>query len=151
MYNGVLHHVSNGRLTKPLVVRAGLPRTFGSLIFFLAGMFLCLGIYILEDLFAHPVDAAAAALIAAAFVIALAILLLFYLFKPSKNSGKAGYHSPRSRSNSLAKQPLLKGASRRDRGDELRKNLVYQRVYVDPSRIRPWIRIRNQARGMAGK
>ena len=132
-----LHHASNGRPSKPLVVRGSLPRTFGGLAGFLAGMFLCLGIYILADLFAHPVDAQAAALITAAFVIALAVMLLFYLFKPSKNSRKDDYHSPRSRSNSLAKQPLLKETSRRDRGDELRKNLAYQRVYVDPSRIRP--------------
>jgi hypothetical protein len=137
MRNGVLHHVSNGRPAKPLVVRGSLPRTFGGLAGFLAGMFLCLGIYILADLFAHPVDAQAVALLAAAFVIALAILLLFYLFKPSKNSGKTANHFPRSKSNSLAKQPLVKETSRRDRGDELRKNLAYQRVYVDPSRIRP--------------
>jgi hypothetical protein len=137
MRNGVLHHVTNGRPSKTLVALGGLPRTFGGLAGFLAGMCLCLGIYILADLFAHPVDAQAAALIAAAFVIALAIMLLFYLFKPGKNSRKDDYHSPRIRSNSLAKQPLLKGASRRDRGDELRRNLAYQRVYVDPSRIRP--------------
>jgi hypothetical protein len=141
MRNGVLHHLSNGRPSKTLVALGGLPRTFGGLAGFLAGMFLCLGIYILEDLFAHPVDAQAVALIAAAFVIALAILLLFYLFKPSRNSRKAYYHSPRSKSNSLAKQPLRKETSRRDRGDELRdelrRNLAYQRVYVDPSRIRP--------------
>jgi hypothetical protein len=137
MRNGVLHHVTNGRPSKTLVALGGLPRTFGGLAGFLAAMCLCLGIYILADLFAHPVDAQAAALIAAAFVIALAIMLLFYLFRPTKNSRKDDYHSPRSRSNSLAKQPLLKGTSRRDRGDELRKNLAYQRVYVDPSRIRP--------------
>jgi hypothetical protein len=120
-----------------LVALGGLPRTFGGLAGFLAGMFLCLGIYILADLFAHPVDAQAVALLAAAFVIALAILLLFYLFKPSKNSGKTANHFPRSKSNSLAKQPLVKETSRRDRGDELRQDLAYQRVYVDPSRIRP--------------
>jgi hypothetical protein len=137
MRNGALHHLSNGRPAKTLVALGGLPRTFGGLAGFLAGTFLCLGIYILADLFAHPVDAQAAALIAAAFVIALAVMLLFYLFKPSKNSGKAAHHSPRSRSNSLAKQPLPKETSRRGRGDELRKNLAYQRVYVDPSRIRP--------------
>jgi hypothetical protein len=137
MHNGVFHHVLQGRPAKSLVVLGGLPRTFGGLIGFLAAMFLSLGVYILSDLFAHPVDAQAVALIAAAFVIALAILLLYYLFKPSRNSRKAGYHSPRSKSNSLAKQPLLKETSRRDRGDELRKNLAYQRVYVDPSRIRP--------------
>jgi hypothetical protein len=137
MRNGVLHHLSNGRPSKTLVTLGGLPRTFGGLAGFLAGMFLCLGIYILADLFAHPVDAQAAALIAAAFVIALAILLFFYLFKPSRNSRKATYHSPRSRSSSLAKQPLLKETPRRDRGDEFRQNLAYQRVYVDPFRIRP--------------
>jgi hypothetical protein len=136
MRNGVLHHLSNGRPSKTLVALGGLPRTFGGLAGFLAGMFLCLGIYILADLFAHPVDAQAAALIAAAFVIALAIMLLFYLFRPTKNSRKDDYHSPRSRSNSLAKRPLLKETSRRDRGNELRRNLAYQRVYVDPSRIR---------------
>jgi hypothetical protein len=137
MRNRVFHHVLHGRPSKTLVALGGLPRTFGGLAGFLAGMFLCLGIYILADLFAHPVDAQAVALLAAAFVIALAILLLFYLFKPSKNSGKTANHFPRSKSNSLAKQPLVKETSRRDRGDELRQDLAYQRVYVDPSRIRP--------------
>jgi len=133
---GVLHHASNGRPAKPLVVRAGLPRTFGSLICFLAGMFLCLGIYILEDLFAHPVDAEAAALIAAAFVIALAILLLFYLFKPRKSSRTDGHQIPLD-SSVLREGPLLKTTSRSARRDELRKDLAYQRVYVDHSLIKP--------------
>ena len=86
MRDGVLHQASNGRASKSLVDRGGLPRTFGGLVCFLAGIFLFWGIYILEDAFAHPVDAQAAALIAAAFVIALAIMLLFYLFKPRKRS-----------------------------------------------------------------
>jgi hypothetical protein len=136
MRDGVFHHVLQGRPSKSLVALGGLPRTFGGLIGFLAGMFLCLGIYILADLFAHPVDAAAAALIAAAFVIALAILLLFYLLKPRKKSRRGGHHSS-GRSSALAQRPLLKETSRRDRRDERPKDLAYQRVYVDPSRIRP--------------
>jgi hypothetical protein len=136
MRSGVLHHLSNGRPSKPLVVRAGLPRTFGSLICFFAGMFLCLGIYILEDLFAHPVDAEAAALIAAAFVIALAIMLLFYLFKPRRSSRTASHHRSHD-STALAERPLLNETSRNVRRDDLRKDLAYQRVYVDHSLIRP--------------
>jgi hypothetical protein len=136
MRGGVLHHASNGRPSKSLAARGGLPRTFGGLACFLAGIFLCWGIYILEDAFAHPVDAQAAALIAAAFVIALAIMLLFYLFKPRKRSETAGHQGSRD-SAGLAEPPLLKEPSRSARRDGLRKDLAYQRVYVDHSRIRP--------------
>lgn len=150
MLGGILHHASNGRPAKPLVVRGGLPRTFGGLVCFLAGMFLCLGIYILEDLFAHPVDAEAAALIAAAFAIALAILLLFYLFKPRHGSRTASHHCSLD-STALAEGPPLKKTSRSVRPDDLREDLAYQRVYVDHSLIQPRIRIAVHARGMAGK
>lgn len=46
-----------GHRTKPLVLRGGLVRTFGSQVSFLAGLFLCLGLYLLADAFAHPLDA----------------------------------------------------------------------------------------------
>jgi hypothetical protein len=42
------HHV------KPLVIRGGLARTFGSLASFLAVLFLLLGLYLLGDGFQHP-------------------------------------------------------------------------------------------------
>jgi hypothetical protein len=49
---------------------------------FPAVIFLVWGIYILDDAFANPIAAQAAAVIAAASCIALATILLFYLLKP---------------------------------------------------------------------
>jgi hypothetical protein len=83
----ILRRLPKVRSPKPLVVRAGLGRTFGSLIGFVALLFLSWGIYLLADAFAHPVDAQAAALIVAASAISLAVLLLFYLFKPRRIVG----------------------------------------------------------------
>ena len=70
------HHV------KPLVIRGGLARTFGSLVSFLAVLFLFLGFYLLGDAFEHPLDAQAAGVLAAAFSITLAVILLYFLLKP---------------------------------------------------------------------
>jgi len=75
---------------KPLVIRGGLARTFGSLVSFLALLFLILGFYLLGDAFEHPLDAQAAGVLAAAFSIALAAILLYFLLKPQRG--------PRSRS-----------------------------------------------------
>ena len=123
------------RRPKPLVVRAGLGHTFGSLIGFAAALFLTCGIYILEDAFAHPLDAQAAGLIFAACVIALAALLLFYLLKPrtraeASNSQIASYSQlPIKKSiPGVSSVPVYRNDSRKD--------LAYQRIYVDRSRIR---------------
>ena len=69
---------------KPLVIRGGLARTFGSLVSFLALLFLILGFYLLGDAFEHPLDAQAAGVLAAAFSIALAAILLYFLLKPRR-------------------------------------------------------------------
>jgi hypothetical protein len=77
--------VSQGPVARPgksLVVRAGLARTFGSLTSFVAVTLLFAGIYVLADAFAHPMTAEAAALIFAAFAIAMASILLYYLPVP---------------------------------------------------------------------
>lgn len=81
--------VHTSRHTKPLVIRAGLARTFGSLVSFLAALFLLGGLYLLADNFEHPLNAEAASVLAAAFSIAVAAILFFYLLKPR--------HSHRSR------------------------------------------------------
>lgn len=77
-FSRTTHHV------KPLVIRGGLARTFGSLVSFLAATCLLLGFYLLGDAFAHPVDAQAAAILAAAFSITLAAILFYYLLKPGR-------------------------------------------------------------------
>jgi uncharacterized BrkB/YihY/UPF0761 family membrane protein len=70
--------------TKPLVIRGGLARTFGSLVSFLALLFLFLGAYLLEDAFEHPLNAQASGVLASAFSITLAAILLYYLLKPRR-------------------------------------------------------------------
>ena len=67
---------------KPLVIRGGPARTFGSLVSFLAVLLLCLGSYLLRDAFAHPLNAGVLEVLAAAFSIAIAVILLYYLLKP---------------------------------------------------------------------
>jgi hypothetical protein len=67
---------------KPLVIRGGLARTFGSLVSFLAVLFLFFGLYLLGDAFEHPLAAQAVAVLAAAFSITLASILLYFLCKP---------------------------------------------------------------------
>jgi hypothetical protein len=67
---------------KPLVIRGGLARTFGSLASFLAVLFLIFGSYLLADALEHPLDAQATAILAAAFSITLAAILLYFLLKP---------------------------------------------------------------------
>jgi hypothetical protein len=123
------------RPPKPLVVRAGLGRTFGSLAGFAALALLSLGIYLLADAFAHPVDAQAAALIVAAFVIALAILLFFFLYKPRRIQEVSGHQS--FEDSAVRGTDAPSPARSMTREDDLRKDLTYQRAYVDRSRIRP--------------
>jgi riboflavin transporter FmnP len=78
------------RHKKPLIIRAGLARTFGSLASFLALLFLLLGMYLMQDAFEHPLDAQAAAVLAAALSMTLAVVLLFYLLKPHHGKREGG-------------------------------------------------------------
>lgn len=73
---------------KPLVIRGGLARTFGSLVSFLAAVFLLFGFYLLADAFEHPLSAEAVAVLAGALSIALAVILFYYLLKPRHGLGE---------------------------------------------------------------
>lgn len=75
---------------KPLVIRGGLARTFGSLASFLAVLFLILGSYLLGDAIEHPLNAQAVAVLAAAFSITLSIILLYFLLKPRRGHRSRG-------------------------------------------------------------
>lgn len=68
----------------PLIVRGGLSHTLGSLAGFSALGLLSFGVYLLTDAFAHPVEAGAADTIVAALAIAIAMLLLVFIFKPRR-------------------------------------------------------------------
>lgn len=79
------------RARNALLVRAGVARTFGGLGSFLAVIFLGGGIYLLQESFTDPLRAQAVGLIAGAFIIALATILIYFIFTPRKRlqGGKA--------------------------------------------------------------
>jgi hypothetical protein len=124
------------RPAKSLLARGGLARTFGGLAGFLAVIFLCWGLYILEDTFANPLNAGAAAVISAAFILTLAATLLFFLIKPTQETRTEGHHLCCD-SAPTAVRPFFNPAAGAVRYGNLRNNLAYQRFYVDHSRIRP--------------
>ena len=72
------------RARNALLARAGLARTFGGLGSFLAVIFLGAGIYLLQESFTDPLRAQAVGLIAGAFIIALATILIYFIFTPRK-------------------------------------------------------------------
>src|SRR6266853_6007608 len=78
MRGGFIRYIPSVQSSKSLVLRGGLVHTFGSLAGFIVVTFLCGGLYILEEAFANPLDAGAAAVITAAFIITLAAMLLFF-------------------------------------------------------------------------
>lgn len=119
------------RASMPLIVRGGLNRTFGSLAGFTALGLFSLGIYLLADAFAHPVDAEAAGVILAAFVIAIAMLLLAFIFKPRRFPDKEYEGIEQQRPHSPANQLVTACRNR------LHNDLPYQRTFVDQSTIQP--------------
>ncbi|MGB7283549.1 MAG: hypothetical protein WBE13_14885 [Candidatus Acidiferrum sp.] len=86
LVRGTHHHA------KPLVIRGGLARTFGSLSSFLALILLLLGFYLLRDAFLNPLDAQPVGILAAALGIALSVIMFYFLFKPRPRHG----HHPRT-------------------------------------------------------
>jgi|SRR5580704_7446916 hypothetical protein len=130
------HHRWDLYPAKSLAVRGGLARTFGGLVSFLAVTFLCTGIYILDDAFANPLAAQAVALVAAAFIIALATILLFYLLKPKSKASKETARQSR-RAGSRPRQEFFEKVPAKAQNGAHGHELGYQRVYVDHSRVRP--------------
>lgn len=138
MRHETLHRAPPQHAPKSLVARGGLVRTFGGLATFLVLTFLSSGIYILEDAFADPLAAQAAALIFGAFIIALATILLYYLIKPRREPRRMRRDRPHPAAG-IPKQQFVEVEEipLAAPHDDARKDLVYQRVYVDHSRIRP--------------
>jgi hypothetical protein len=70
--------------------KSGAARTFGSLVAFLALLFLVCGLYLIGDALAHPVTAHDAGVLTGACTIALASILLFYWLKPNPSRRLTG-------------------------------------------------------------
>jgi hypothetical protein len=135
MNSGTFYRASSVRHGRSLASRGGLARTFGSLAGFLVLLFLFSGFYILVDAFTNPIQAGAVALIAAAFIIALASILLFFLLRPRSRVSKSGH--PRFCEPSMpGEESALDSPAQTLPGDNQRQDLAYQRLYVDQSRVR---------------
>ena len=137
------------RASMPLIVRGGLSRTFGSLAGFTALGLLSMGVYLLTDAFAHPLEAGAAGVIVAAFAIAVSMLLFVFIFEPRRFPEVF-----RRKESERIAWPRTKSAARPSvtwRRDHVRSDLPYQRTFVDHSSIRPRTPSPVQARGIAGK
>jgi hypothetical protein len=120
---------------RSLVARGGTKRTFGSIAVFLALSFMCLGVYMIEEQFANPIEAQPTGLFAAAVTLAMGSVLLCYLLRPRKNKWHHGLH----RRKALPAADRLAWNARRAAVNccDDRKDLTYQRSYVDAVRIRP--------------
>jgi len=68
----------------PLVVRASLPRTFWSLGAFIELALVCCGVYLLAEAGLNPLEADQASVLSAGVILALAIVLLFYMIRPRR-------------------------------------------------------------------
>jgi hypothetical protein len=128
-------HTSGVRHNKSLVSRGGLARTFGSLAGFLVLLFLFVGFYILMDAFTNPIQAGAVAVITAAFIIALAAILLFFLLKPRTSLQRTRFARGSDRPVPDVEM-VLSSTARTIPADAGRQDLAYQRSYVDHSQIR---------------
>ena len=136
MRGGFIRRIPSVQSSKSLVFRGGLVHTLGSLARFIVVTFLCVGLYILEEAFANPLDAGAAAVITAAFIITLAATLLLFLLPPGKRIRMA---NPDRCTDSATPgfKPISKPVAGTVRHDQLQSNLSYQGFYVDHPRIRP--------------
>jgi hypothetical protein len=121
---------SSVRARNVLSVRDGVARTFGGLGSFLAVIFLGSGIYLLQESFTDPRRAQAVGLIAGAFIIALATILIYFIFSPRKGleSGQARHlqeHTP-AHSPAAPASPLLHAeGGGQESGRHDRKRLIY--------------------------
>jgi hypothetical protein len=89
-----------GYAAKPLIFRAGLTGVFSGLGAFLAVLFLGVGIYLLQEAVVDPLRAQSVGLLAGAFILALATMLIYFIFSPlaKSRSAKSRYraHSRRT-------------------------------------------------------
>lgn len=85
-----------GYAAPPLIFRAGITSVFSGLVGFLAVLFLGVGIYLLQEAVVDPLRAQSITLIAGAFALAVASMLIYFIFSSlaKSRSGRSGV--PRS-------------------------------------------------------
>ncbi len=118
---------------RTLPATGGSLRTFVSSAVAIAASCLFLGSYIIHDQFAHPVNAQSVAIVAAASFLAVAAVLVFFLFQlcwrlKERNGGRNATIPPADWIALVARRVAEEQRQKRE--------LPYQRVYRDHARIR---------------
>lgn len=118
---------------KSLAARGGARRTFAGIAIFLVLWFLGFGVYLIQDEFANPVAAQSIGLFTAALILTTGVILLFYLIQPRKNRWRKTTRPAPGTSGDW-----ITWTARSTTADwyEQRRDLPFQRWYVDPVRIR---------------
>jgi hypothetical protein len=122
--------------------------TFAGIGYCLSFSLLALGGYIIEEQFAHPVEAQAAGLIFSALLIATAVTLLYCLLHPSRQIAHHIVPWPAAASINERRVVVVRSAAGRE---ENRKAMPLHGRYVDRTLVRISALSANHARGMAGK
>ena len=135
-----MHKPHSGRRTHHgghhiLLRRGGALRTFGAFILVAGSISLVLGIYLLRDTLAEPSRDPSAALIAAAFFLAGGVIPLLYLLRSVLRR-----HSrellDRATAHLSMTSPVLERRTPAASVQGGSSQLPYQRIYVDPTRVR---------------
>ena len=127
-----------------LVARGGALKTFGGLALLLVVALLVLGAYLIEDQFTNPLASQSLGLFAAAVLLSSAMAMSYELLQlPRKFSGRAALAEMRPQVTATVSVPFGKRALGRAKGPkpisfriESRRDLAYQRCYVDRVRVR---------------
>ena len=134
------------RRRRSLSARGQFVNTFAGIGYCLSFSLLALGGYIIEEQFAHPVEAQAAGLIFSALLIATAVTLLYCLLHPSRQI--AHHIAPWPASINERRVVVVRSARGRE---ENRKAMPLPGRYVDRTLVRISALSAHHARGMAGK
>jgi uncharacterized membrane protein YbhN (UPF0104 family) len=89
------HRQITGYAAPPLIFRAGITSVFSSLGGFLALLLLGVGIYLLQEAVVDPLSAQPITLVAGAFVMAVASMLIYFIFSSlaKSRSGRSRYRA----------------------------------------------------------
>jgi hypothetical protein len=123
-----------------LVSRGGLVQTFGGLTIFVVVSFSGIGVYMIQNALANPLKANSPLLLAAAFLLALALILLYYLVYPG---GKMRRRVDRSGAKLIRPADPIVVVTEVRLLDVYasRKDLPFHHCYVDSVRVRTADRI----------
>lgn len=117
------HREIPGHTAPPLIFRAGITSVFSGLVGFLAVLFLGVGMYLLEEAVVDPLSTQSVTLIAGAFALALATMLIYFIFSSAAKS-RGGKSRHRAHSRRAIRTMIVAAASAPPTGTEPAKDVA---------------------------